>query len=342
MKIWFDISNSPHINMFYDLIKDLESEGHEIIITSRPLANTIELLEQKKLKHTSIGKHYGKSFINKIIGFPIRVIQLIKYLKVRKPDIAISQSSFHSPITAKILGIPSIYTNDNEHALGNKPSFFFATQILIPENLSIKNISSIFLKKNKILKYPGIKEGMYLWKIGNKINNIRNNNVDSVNKIFIRPEPQTAQYYKGKINFLDDTIIALQDKYEIILLPRDEKQQKHYKNDIFKNIIVNEKAIDFEEIAKSCQLFIGAGGSMTRELAILGIPTISVYQDKLLEVDKYLISNNIMSYIPMLTANKVQNVILFHKQKKPSIELMTKGEQAYGIFKKEILKYNVS
>ncbi len=29
MKIWFDLSNSPHINMFYDLIKELESEGNE-------------------------------------------------------------------------------------------------------------------------------------------------------------------------------------------------------------------------------------------------------------------------------------------------------------------------
>ena len=46
MRIWFDISNSPQVNMFYNLIRELEAGGHQVIITSRPLANTIELLDQ--------------------------------------------------------------------------------------------------------------------------------------------------------------------------------------------------------------------------------------------------------------------------------------------------------
>ena len=44
----------------------------------------------------------------------------------------------------------------------------------------------------------------------------------------------------------------------------------------------------------NCDLFIGAGGTMTREAAVLGIPTISVYQDTLLDVDNYLIQKGHM------------------------------------------------
>ncbi|MEN9964326.1 MAG: hypothetical protein RL582_1421, partial [Bacteroidota bacterium] len=113
MKIWFDLSNSPHINMFHDMIRELESRSHEVIITSRPLANTVELLDQRGLKHTIIGEHYGKNLYKKILGYPIRVLQLRKFLKDKKIDVAVSQSSFHSPVVAKLLGIPSIYTNDN-------------------------------------------------------------------------------------------------------------------------------------------------------------------------------------------------------------------------------------
>ena len=40
MRIWFDLSNSPHINMFHDLIRDLESDGHEVIITSIETQNS--------------------------------------------------------------------------------------------------------------------------------------------------------------------------------------------------------------------------------------------------------------------------------------------------------------
>ena len=78
------LSNSPHVNMFYKLIKELEAEDHEIIITSRPLANTIALLDQKGLKHTVVGGYYGKSIYKKIIGYPIRIFQLIHFLKNQK------------------------------------------------------------------------------------------------------------------------------------------------------------------------------------------------------------------------------------------------------------------
>jgi predicted glycosyltransferase len=44
MKIWFDLTNSPHINLFADMIRELKKE-HEVIITCRPLANTIDLLD---------------------------------------------------------------------------------------------------------------------------------------------------------------------------------------------------------------------------------------------------------------------------------------------------------
>ena len=163
MKIWFDISNAPHINLFKDLIKELESEGDEIIVTCRPLSNTISLLNLHNIKYTIIGKHYGKNFFNKIMGFPIRVRQLQKFIKPLKADIAISQSSFHSPVSARLLGIPSIYMNDNEYAMGNIPSFICATKVLVPEFLNIKKVRRQGATLKKIIAYPGVKEGIYLW-----------------------------------------------------------------------------------------------------------------------------------------------------------------------------------
>ena len=132
MRIWFDISNSPHVNMFHDLINELKGEGHTIIITSRPLANTIQLLEQKGMNHVVIGKHYGKNILMKAIGYPIRVLHLYRFLKNKKIDLAVSQSSFHSPVVSFLLSVPSIYTNDNEHANGNMFGFLFASNILLP------------------------------------------------------------------------------------------------------------------------------------------------------------------------------------------------------------------
>ena len=48
---------------------------------------------------------------------------------------------------------------------------------------------------------------------------------------------------------------------------------------------------------------------MTREAAVLGIPTISIYQDALLDVDAYLIDKGFMVHQPDLDAAFVLNFL---------------------------------
>ena len=103
MKIWFDLTNSPHVSFFKQLISELKNENHEVIVTSRPLSNTIPLLELYNIDFTVVGTHYGKRSIKKILGFPIRVFQLYKFLKKNKPDIAIAQASYYLPVVAKMM-----------------------------------------------------------------------------------------------------------------------------------------------------------------------------------------------------------------------------------------------
>ncbi len=342
MKIWFDLSNAPHINLFKDLLKDLEAEGNEIIVTCRPLSNTVSLLNLHQINHTIIGKHYGKNILKKTFGYPIRVQQLMKFIKPFKVDMAISQSSFHSPVAARLLGIPSIYMNDNEHALGNIPSFLCASKIMIPEFLSIQKVKKQGASAKKVIAYPGVKEGIYLWQkylSGGK----DNRHQLSQKKIYVRPEPRTAQYYKGGENFLDHVLLDLKDSHLITMLTRDQEQLDYYRSEKFAGIDVPEKPVTFDEIANDCLLFIGAGGTMTREMAVIGIPTISVYQDDLLDVDKYLIKEGLMKHL----ANPKTEIVLEYLQqnnaKTPDTNLLLKGKQSYFLIKsliEEITKKN--
>lgn len=334
MKIWFDLTNSPHINFFRQMIEELKAEGHEVVITCRPLANTIDLLDLYKMDYTVVGKHYGKSSRKKAMGFFVRVNQLRKFLKKAKVDVGISQSSFYSPIAGRLAGVPTIYTNDNEHAAGNKISFLFAKKIFVPEFIPKENVTNALVKEKKVMQYPGVKEGIYLWKKykGFKLD------TSKLNKIYIRTEPQLAQYYSAKQNFMDGIIKDLKDKYEVVILPRTADQAEYYSTEEFKGVTVCKKPLPFEEIAKDCLLFIGAGGTMTREMAVIGIPTISVYQDALLDVDKYLIKEGIMMHDMNLTSEKVEAVLKEVKSKEASPVLLEKGERAYNLIKEQILK----
>jgi predicted glycosyltransferase len=330
MKIWFDISNSPHINLFAALMNDLMRE-HEVIITCRPLANTVDLLDLHKFNYTIVGKHYGGDLSNKLYGYPVRVWQLIKFLRKQKPDIGITQSTFTTSIAAWFAGIPSIYMNDNEHALGNIPSFIFATRILIPEFLDRKKIIRQCARNSKIIQYPGVKEGIYLWKA--PIN--YKSQADKV--VYIRPEPWTAEYYKGALNFLDDLILYLKDRTKIVLLPRGRDQAVHYVQEKFRGITILDKPLSLEEIASQCRLFIGAGGTMTREMAVLGIPTISVYQDTLLDVDQYLIKKGMMVHIPGLTGELAYEYMQKSEQGEPNLDLLLRGKETYLLIKDLII-----
>jgi len=338
VKIWFDLSNSPHINLFVRMIRDLEAEGHEVVITCRPLANTIDLLDLHGLRYEVVGVHYGGNFKMKLLGFPIRVWQLRRYLKSRRIDVAISQSSFHSPVVARLLGVRSIYMNDNEHALGNIPAFVCASRILVPEFLADEKLRKQWASAHKVIHYPGVKEGIYLWALDEQLARKRRTAAPKERPtVYIRPEPWTAQYYKGSRNFMDDLILGIKDQARVVVLPRGKAQGVHYRDQRFAGVEVVDTALDIADVAPDCDLFVGAGGTMTREMAVLGIPTISVYQDELLDVDRYLLDAGAFVHAPTLTAPELLSILRGAARKPPNRLLLEKGRQAYSLIKDAIL-----
>jgi predicted glycosyltransferase len=324
--------------MFATMIRELGRE-HEVIITSRPLANTIALLDLHGFKHEVVGVHYGKSLSAKLLGFPVRVLQLKKFLEEREIDISISQSSFHSPAVSRLLRVRSIYMNDNEHAAGNVPAFICAHTIMVPEFLGMEKLRRQWANPKKVIHYPGVKEGIYLWELDERLSSSRaRTGVEKSRRtVYIRPEPWTAQYYKGSRNFLDDLVLGMKDHVDIVLLPRGEKQGVHYLDSRFSGIRVITTALDIADIAQDCDLFIGAGGTMTREMAVLGIPTISVYQDELLDVDRYLLAVGAFEHKPQLTPIEALRYLDVTQQRPPNRGLLEKGKIAYQMVRDEIL-----
>ena len=333
MRIWLEISNSPHINLFAGIIGEL-ARSHEFVVTARPLANTLQLLELHGIRHTVVGNHYGGR-LAKAWGYPVRVRQLRDFLKDKAIDVALSQSSFHSPVVARLLGVRSIYMNDNEHALGNVPAFLAASTILVPECLSEENLRRQFASRRKVCRYPGVKGGIYLHRLEPRLR--ANGQRKRRASIYVRPEPRTAQYYNGSLNFLDELLIGLAREADVTMLPRDRVQVAHYGQPRFDGVRVVEGALDIGEIAPDCDLFIGAGGTMTREMAVLGIPTISVYQEKLLDVDRYLMAREAFVHRPALTAAEALRHLERAGRRPPNRELLEKGRLACELIKSELL-----
>lgn len=193
-------------------------------------------------------------------------------------------------------------------------------------------------KESKVVQYPGVKEGVYLWSYGAGDGQVEDPFPKNGRKnIVIRSEPWTAQYYSGRKNFMDQLLIELADRYNVIMLPRGREQREYYTKAEFAGLVVPEKSIFLKDIMESCDLFIGAGGTMTREAAVLGIPTILVYQDKPLEVDKYLIHCGYMVHEMNPTINFIAEFINTRQRCVACADLLRKGEEAHNLILETLL-----
>jgi len=226
--------------------------------------------------------------------------------------------------------------NDNEHALGNIPSFIFADKILIPEFLKTETVKKQFAKESKIIKYPGLKEGIYLWRLLKDLN--RQGKQNEKKTIFFRPEPRTAQYYKGDSSFIEELLIEIKDRYDIIISPRDKVQAEYYCQKKFTGICVLGNPLAIIKIIQKCDLFIGAGGTMSREMAIAGIPSISIYNNELLEVDEYLIKRGLLVHKTELDANFIDTFVNLDSKQIFIMDLLDKGKKAENLIKDIIVK----
>ena len=164
MRIWIDVTNSPHVVLFRPLVGLLIARGHDVTISARDFAQTVELLEAAGLAHTVVGPpHGGASRAGKVRAMASRLRALRGFARDRAFDLALTHASHELPMVARSLGIPSSYAFDYEfaraqHGLGCRA----ATRIVVPEVIPQERLDPLGARARKVRTYPGLKEEYYL------------------------------------------------------------------------------------------------------------------------------------------------------------------------------------
>ena len=55
MRVWIDLTNSPHVLVMRPVIERLQADGHDVRVTARDFAQTIELCERLGIAYTRSG-----------------------------------------------------------------------------------------------------------------------------------------------------------------------------------------------------------------------------------------------------------------------------------------------
>src|SRR6266516_1439212 len=154
---------SAHVLVFRPLIRLLRAQGHDVEVTARAYAQTLELLELHGLQAEVIGRHGGRSRLGKARSLASRLRALRSWARGRSFDVALAHGSHELTMTARRLGIPSATTFDYEFAwLQHQLGCRAATRVVVPEAIPPERLERYGVREPKLRRYPGLKEEYYL------------------------------------------------------------------------------------------------------------------------------------------------------------------------------------
>ena len=291
-KIWIDLDNSPHVPFFRPIILELEKRGYSVVLTARDCFQVCDLANLFGLSYKRIGRHYGKNKLAKAAGLLFRTLQMSPTVLNEKPDISISHGSRTLILLSSILRIPFITIADYEHSwsVAFRASGYSIVPDVIPDDANR-------LKKDRILKYPGIKEDVYVpfFRPDPSLRDVLGISADNL-VVTLRPPATEAHYHNPEAEQLQDEAIKFlteSPKTKIILVPRNARQgtvlRKRWPN-LFATgqIMIPDRVVDGLNLLWHSDLVISGGGTMNREAAALGVPVYSVFRGKIGAVDRYL------------------------------------------------------
>ena len=292
MKVWIDLANSPHPLLFHPIAERLEGEGAEVVVTVRDHAQTRELALERWPGAEVIGAASPAGRLAKPRAMASRVAALTRWGRRQRPDVALSHNSYAQILAARALGVRAVTAMDYEHQPANHLAFRTAARILLPEAVPAEKVRRQGARRAKVIRYPGLKEEVYLadFSPDPEAAGALGLAEDDLALAVARAAPAGAAYHPGENPLFERTLRLLDDRGEhrVVVLARHPEQRRAIAALGLERVVVPEGAVDGRSLLWAADLFVGAGGTMTREAALLGVPTYSVFAGRQAAVDRLL------------------------------------------------------
>ena len=288
MRVWVDLTNSPHVLVMRPVIERLRADGHEVQVTARDFAQTLALCERFGIAHTAIGRHRGARILDKARGLFDRSAALTRWARPRRLDLAIGHGSNDVTVAAALLRIPCATTFDYEWAtVQHTINCRLAGAVVVPEAIPPERLRR-YGATGKLGRYPGLKEEYYLADFEPDRAVLGQLGLDSAAPIaVVRTPPAVSLYHRFENDVFGAVLRRLQGA-QTVVLPRTGDQRAQLAQ--AGGFIVPERAIDAQSLIALADLVISAGGTMNREAVALGTPVFTVFEGRLGAVDERLIA----------------------------------------------------
>ena len=292
MRVWIDLTNSPHPLVMRPIAERLRADGHEVSVTARDFAQTVELAHRLGLDPTVIGRHRGGRVASKARGLASRSFALARWARPRRFDLALGHGSNDVTVAAAALRIPSATMFDYEWAtVQHNVNCRLARVVVVPDAIPPARLAR-YGARGKLRAYPGLKEEYYLADFEPSDTVLHELALDAREPIVVVRTPPVVSLYHRFENELFAGVLARLRGSQAVVLPRIAAQREELMR--FGGFIVPEHAIDAQSLIAHADLVISAGGTMNREAVALGTPVWTTFEGRLGAVDQRLIADGRM------------------------------------------------
>jgi predicted glycosyltransferase len=293
MRIWIDLANSPHPLLFAPVSRALEERGHRVEITVRDHAQTLALARERWQGLDVVGRASPSGRVMKARAMADRVRALRAWARAHAPDLALSHNSYAQIAAARSTAIPAVTAMDFEHQPANHVAFRLADRVLLPEAYPRGTARSQGAIARKIWRYPGVKEALYVGDFEPDEDVLRRLGVEPSPEMAIvvaRTPPTRALYHRSDNPLFADclTELARRERVHCVILARYPEQVLSLASIRGTGLTVPQEAVDARSLMRQADLVLGAGGTMTREAALMGVPAVSVFRGRAPAVDRWL------------------------------------------------------
>lgn len=270
MKIWIDITNTPHVNVLMPIIRHLEKD-HELIFTARDFSETLPLLKKNGITPIVYGNYKGKSRVKKMMGLLGRMWTML--IKLPKFDLALSLGGNYTSAIAFLRGKKSIVFSDNDISF-KFFSFAMGSYFIFPYYFKYQKVQKKYrIKDAQIKTFNGFKEDIYIAEF--EPDPAFQDQLPFRDFITIRPENLKASYVpKDSTTIVPQLFEAFKDR-NILFLPRYEEEKKYA--DGYANVWYPDGPLSGLDVCFYTQAMLTGAGTFAREAALLGVPAVSFF-----------------------------------------------------------------
>jgi predicted glycosyltransferase len=286
MRVWVDLTNSPHVLVLRPVIRALERRGADVRVTARDFAQTLELCERHGIACEPIGRHRGGRLAAKGVGLLSRSAALARWARGRGIDLALGHGSNDVTVAAALLRIPSATAFDYEWAkVQHTVNCRLARAVVVPEAIPPERLRPYGATAAKLRRYPGLKEEYYLADFEPDRAVLAELGLDPAQPIAVVRTPPAVSLYHRFENPLFAQVLDRLRGTQTVVLPRTPEQRAE-----LDGFIVPERAIDAQSLVAFADLVVSAGGTMNREAVALGTPVWTTFEGRMGAVDEALIA----------------------------------------------------